>query len=165
MIKDAIKRVFKVSWNNKEVPDTVEHVSYTTDEIEELRQLRNEYNDKASEIQKQIDQKIMDMYEVPDIVGKYIRLCRGEDTLIYKVKQVDGLVNGIKITGSEFDFDVIDTYDNIIIDMSMRVYKSESVIVTWNKIEDIEILDDDAAIDIMNNKVDAFINTIKLHTK
>ena len=71
----------------------------TTEEIENLRKLRNECNTKAAEYQKKIDNLFLEMHETPDIVGKFVRIKKSNDCrFIYgKVRELYRINDGIKI--------------------------------------------------------------------
>ena len=75
------------------------HKTETTEEIENLRKLRNECNTKAAEYQKKIDNLFLEMHETPDIVGKFVRIRKSDDYgIIYgKARELYRINDGIKI--------------------------------------------------------------------
>ena len=76
------------------------HKTETTEEIENLRKLRNECNTKAEEYQKKIDSLFMEMHETPDIVGKFVCIEKSNDyRVVYgKARELYRINDGIKIT-------------------------------------------------------------------
>lgn len=71
-----------------------------TPELEELRRQRNDHEKIASDFQKQIDDKKKQLWQVPNIEGKWIVIDEEDDLTIGKVGEVFRLVTGIRINYS-----------------------------------------------------------------
>ena len=91
----------------------LDHRDREDEEINSLRELRDRYNDLAKETQKLIDKKVLDLYEVPDLTNKYVRIrySKTENTVYIHVKYIDRLSFGINLKGdSLFTYDGVDDF-------------------------------------------------------
>lgn len=83
------------------------------EEINSLRAIRDRYNDLAKEVQKQIDKKVLELYDLPDLTNKYvkIRYPKTENTIYMRVESVDRQAFGIELRGdSLFTYDSFDDF-------------------------------------------------------
>ena len=83
------------------------------EEINSLRAIRDRYNDLAKEVQKQIDKKVLDLYKIPDLTNKYVRIRypKAENTIYMRVEYVDRQSFGVNIKGdSLFTYDGFDDF-------------------------------------------------------
>lgn len=96
-------------------------------EINELRKKRDDLYDKASKIQQQIDQLILDKMNFNDLVGKYFFV---SDLAIYaKVNKVERLYEGCELIIESFS--VIEENDSIYFSYD----SNESLFRTVNNIK------------------------------
>ena len=104
------------------------------EEINSLRAIRDRYNDLAKEVQKQIDKKVLDLYKIPDLTNKYVRIRypKTENTIYMRVESVDRQSFGVNIKG-----DSLLTYDGFD-DFRLDVHSCHSV--RFKDMDLIEIL-------------------------
>ena len=123
-------------------------------EINKLRDLRNKYNDLAREVQKQIDKKVLNLYNIPDIINKYIciRYIKNENTVYSHVKSAERLSFGIDIKGP-----VLYTYDNFD-DFSFETQDCRTV--TFGDIDKIEIISKEEFNEIIRSYSDKCHNIL-----
>ena len=106
-----------IEWDLEEELESLginlDHRGCEDEEINSLRELRDRYNDLAKETQKLIDKKVLDLYEVPDLTNKYVRIRypKTENTVYIHVRYVDRLSFGINLKGdSLFTYDGFDDF-------------------------------------------------------
>lgn len=128
-----------------DIPDRIEDKD---EKVKSLRELRNSYYQKASEIQKQIDDRIIELHQVPDINNKFIKYSSKENTYYFKVNTFERLTKGVKIVG----FCCITSIYG-----SLNIYQKEFLLVDWNNIQDIVVIEECDFITAINN---AFTNTV-----
>lgn len=101
------------------------------EKINELRRQRDEYNNKASEIQKQIDQACLDFYQVPDVANKYITYTNDNgESYIVRVVNIARLFQGVRLEGPGF----------ITGEWGVQFNTSVSINIPWDRVEDIVII-------------------------
>ena len=91
----------------------LDHRDREDEEINSLRAVRDRYNDLAKETQKLIDKKVLDLYKIPDLTNKYvkIRYPKTENTIYMRVESVDRQSFGVNIKGdSLFTYDGFDDF-------------------------------------------------------
>ena len=106
-----------IEWDLEEELESLgiklDHRDREDEEINSLSAIRDKYNDLAKEVQKQIDKKVLDLYEVPDLTNKYVRIRypKIENTVYIHVKSVDRLSFGINLKGNSlFTYDGFDDF-------------------------------------------------------
>ena len=128
-----------------DIPDRIEDKD---EKVKSLRELRNSYYQKASEIQKQIDDRIIELHQVPDLNNKFIKYSSKENTYYFKVSNFERLIKGVKIVG----FCCITSIYG-----SLNIYQKEFLLVDWNNIQDIVVIEECDFITAISN---AFTNTV-----
>ena len=91
----------------------LDHREREDEEINSLRAVRDRYNDLAKETQKLIDKKVLDLYKIPDLTNKYVRIRypKTENTIYMRVESVDRQSFGVNIKGdSLFTYDSFDDF-------------------------------------------------------
>lgn len=91
----------------------LDHRDREDEEINSLRAVRDRYNDLAKETQKLIDKKVLDLYKIPDLTNKYVRIRypKTENTIYMRVEYVDRQSFGVNIKGdSLFTYDGFDDF-------------------------------------------------------
>ena len=91
----------------------LDHRDREDEEINSLRAVRDRYNDLAKETQKLIDKKVLDLYKIPDLTNKYVRIRypKTENTIYMRVESVDRQSFGVNIKGdSLFTYDGFDDF-------------------------------------------------------
>ena len=123
-------------------------------EINKLRDLRNKYNDLAREVQKQIDKKVLNLYNIPDIINKYIciRYPKSESAVYLYVKSAERLSFGINIKGP-----ALYTYDNFD-DFSFETQDCRAV--NFGDIDQIEIISKEEFNEIIRSYSDKCHNIL-----
>ena len=116
-----------IEWDLEEELESLgiklDHRDSEDEEINSLRAIRDKYNDLAKETQKLIDKKVLDLYEVPDLTNKYVRIRypKTENTVYMRVESVDRQSFGVNIRG-----DSLLTYDGSD-DFRLDVHSCHSV--------------------------------------
>jgi len=115
-----------------------------TPEVMELRRLRDEAQKAAYDYQKQIDAKIMETHETPDLVGKYIKTTCGDASAKEHyglVKEVHRLFDGIKIVFEKaFDYDEIRLGQVMTMANGALCY---DITIGWDHFDTIEIISEE----------------------
>ena len=102
-----------IEWDLEEELESLgiklDHRDREDEEINSLRVVRDRYNDLAKETQKLIDKKVLDLYKIPDLTNKYVRIRypKTENTIYMRVEYVDRQSFGVNIKG-----DSLSTYDD-----------------------------------------------------
>lgn len=122
-----------------------------TPELEELRRQRNEYEKIASDFQKQIDDKKKQLWQVPDIEGKWIVIDEEDDLTIGKVGEVFRLVTGIRINYSSCA-NIKERYITMEYDSMSSSYYLDS-----NNIPEFTIIDEATAKQMIKEHVDSLL--------
>ena len=97
-IKEALNKFY-----DKVNPERIDYSCNTDEVINELRRLRDVFNEESSKYQEMIDRKIMEKFDALKYEGKYIRyFYNGEHNAISYIKctKVERLTYGIKLKGS-----------------------------------------------------------------
>lgn len=114
-------------WNLEEELESLgiklDHRDREDEEINLLRAVRDRYNGLAKETQKLIDKKVLDLYKIPDLTNKYVRIRypKTENTVYMRVESVDRQSFGVNIKG-----DSLLTYDGFD-DFRLDVHSCHSV--------------------------------------
>lgn len=69
----------------------------STPEIDRLKEIRNGYYNKINEIQKEIDNKILELHKVPDFLNKWVKFEKSDTVYIGLVRDIFRLVDGFKL--------------------------------------------------------------------
>lgn len=69
----------------------------TTPEIDKLKSIRNEYYNKITELEKEIDKKYYELHEVPDFSNKWVKFEKSNTVYIGLVRDIFRLVDGFKL--------------------------------------------------------------------
>ena len=132
----------------------VQEKKYTRDstpEIEELRRLRNEYTNKASEYQKEIDKKIIELHNVPDFTGKWLKKTGSHEITICNVEEVKRLVYGISVWTNQMC---------IVGDGTFFLSKyGERIMLDWDEIDKLVILSNEEAKNEIRKYNDIFLKS------
>ena len=106
-----------IEWDLEEELESLgiklDHRDREDEEINSLRAVRDRYNDLAKETQKLIDKKVLDLYKIPDLTNKYVRIRypKTENTIYMRVEYVDRQSFGVNIKGdSLFTYDDFDDF-------------------------------------------------------
>ena len=106
-----------IEWDLEEELESLgiklDHRDREDEEINSLRVVRDRYNDLAKETQKLIDKKVLDLYKIPDLTNKYVRIRypKTENTIYMRVESVDRQSFGVNIKGSSlFTYDDFDDF-------------------------------------------------------
>ena len=106
-----------IEWDLEEELESLgiklDHRDREDEEINLLRAVRDRYNDLAKETQKLIDKKVLDLYKIPDLTNKYVRIRypKTENTIYMRVEYVDRQSFGVNIKGdSLFTYDDFDDF-------------------------------------------------------
>ena len=106
-----------IEWDLEEELESLgiklDHRDREDEEINSLRVVRDRYNDLAKETQKLIDKKVLDLYKIPDLTNKYVRIRypKTENTIYMRVEYVDRQSFGVNIKGdSLFTYDDFDDF-------------------------------------------------------
>lgn len=132
-----------------DIPDRIEDKD---EKVKSLRELRNSYYQKASEIQKQIDDRIIELHQVPDLNNKFIKYSSKENTYYFKVNTFERLIKGVKIVG----FCCITSIYG-----SLNIYQKEFLLVDWNNIQDIVVIEECDFITAISNAFTNVVNSYK----
>ena len=132
-----------------DIPDRIEDKD---EKVKSLRELRNSYYQKASEIQKQIDDRIVELHQVPDLNNKFIKYSSKESTYYFKVNTFERLIKGVKIVGFCC---IVSIYG------SLNIYPKEFLLIDWNNIQDIEVIEEYDFITAMSNAFTNVVNSYK----
>ena len=132
-----------------DIPDRIEDKD---EQVKSLRELRNSYYQKASEIQKQIDDRIIELHQVPDINNKFIKYSSKENTYYFKVNTFERLTKGVKIVG----FCCIAS-----IYVSLNIYQKEFLLVDWDNIQNIVVIEECDFITAISNAFTNVMNSYK----
>lgn len=132
-----------------DIPDRIEDKD---EKVKSLRELRNNYYQKASEIQKQIDDRIIELHQVPDINNKFIKYSSKENTYYFKVNTFERLTKGVKIVG----FCCIASIYG-----SLNIYQKEFLLVDWNNIQNIVVIEECDFITAISNAFTNVVNSYK----
>lgn len=115
-----------------------------------LRAKRNEYNDKASEMQKEIDKTIMEAYQVDQYKNGYISFVIGVNTFYMYVRSIDRLIRGCRFTG-----------ETLMVQEGYFTYEIEAnVSVVWESVNEIKIMTKDEFLKVYNKTCTEFINKL-----
>ena len=113
-----------------EIPNRIED---NDEQVKSLRELRNSYYQKASEIQKQIDDRIIELHQVPDLNNKFIKYSSKENTYYFKVNTFERLIKGVKIVG----FCCITSLSG-----SLYIHQKGTLLVNWDDIQNIVVMEE-----------------------
>ena len=132
-----------------EIPNRIED---NDEKVKSLRELRNSYYQKASEIQKQIDDRIIELHQVPDLNDKYIKYSSKENTYYFKVNTFERLIKGVKIVGFCC---IVSIYG------SLNIYQKEYLLIDWNYIQNIVVIEESDFITAITMATHNAINSYK----
>ena len=132
-----------------DIPDRIEDKD---EQVKSLRELRNSYYQKASEIQKQIDNRIIELHQVPDFNNKFIKYSSKENTYYFKVNNFERLIKGVKIVGFCC---IVSIYG------SLNIYQKEYLLVDWNNIQNIVVIEESDFIIAITMAANNAINSYK----
>lgn len=123
----------------------------STPEIDRLKEIRNGYYNKINEIQKEIDNKILELHKVPDFSGKWVKFLKNNACYVGLVSETFRLVNSFKLRFQEV---YIERNKHITF---WKDYDS-GVDFSWDDIITIHEISQQEAIDIIYN---SFTKVIK----
>jgi len=123
----------------------------STPEIDRLKEIRNEYYNKINKIQKEIDNKFLELHKVPDFSGKWVKFLKNNSCYVGLVSETFRLVNSFKLRFQEV---YIERNKHI---MFWKDYDS-GVDFSWDDIITIHEISQQEAIDIIYN---SFTKVIK----
>ena len=151
-IKEALNKFY-----DKVNPERIDYSCNTDEVINELRRLRDVFNEESSKYQEMIDRKIMEKFDALKYEGKYIRYFHnGEHNAISYIKctKVERLTYGIKLKGS---FCTIYSDGHLDIDMN-----TTSSTIYYVKIdEELEIISEEEytkkVTEVVNNALNKLL--------
>ena len=150
-IKEALNKFY-----NKVNPERIDYSCNTDEVINELRRLRDVFNEESSKYQEMIDRKIMEKFDALKYEGKYIRYFHnGEHNAISYIKctKVERLTYGIKLKGS---FCTIYTDGHLDIDMNT----TSSTIYYVGIDEELEIISEEEYTKKVTEAVNVALNKL-----
>lgn len=122
----------------------------TTPEIEELRKIRDEYYNKSQEIQKQIDQKFLELHDIPKFLNQWIYSKTKGATTVGLVKKIERLFYGFRV---QFEHGFQETNGQLC------VIKELEITLSWEEGEKYtKILSSEEAIKIITDTFNKVIN-------
>jgi len=116
----------------------------STPEIDRLKEIRNEYYNKINKIQKEIDNKFLELHKVPDFSGKWVKFLKNNSYYVGLVRETFRLVNSFKLRFQEL---YIERGDYIIF---WKDYDSGTDF-SWDDVITIDEISQQEAIDIIYN--------------
>ena len=131
-----------------EIPNRIED---NDEQVKSLRDLRNSYYQKASEIQKQIDDRIIELHQIPDLNNKFIKYSLDGSIYYFKISNFERLIKGIKIVG----FCCITSLSG-----SLYIHHKGSLFINWNDIQNIVVIEESdfiiAITMVANNAINSY---------
>lgn len=123
----------------------------STPEIDRLKEIRNGYYDKINEIQKEIDNKFLELHKVPDFSGKWVKFSKNNGCYVGLVSETFRLVNSFKLC-----------FQEVYIERDKHItfwqdYDS-GINFSWDDVITIDEISQQEAIDIIYN---SFTKVIK----
>lgn len=132
-----------------DIPDRIED---RDEKVKSLRELRNSYYQKASEIQKEIDDRIIELHQVPDFNNKFIKYSLDGSIYYFKVSNFERLTKGVKIMG----FCCITSLSG-----SLYIHQKGTLLVNWDDIQNIVVMEECHFIIAITTAANNAINSYK----